>query len=188
MPLLLPANLAALARLTGDATRYAVNCLRVIDPGDTSYRVEATDGRRLAVVRGNCPRESCPALEEAPHSPGAVLVGPEEWGQAFKLAGKNRPVGLAAAPGVLTFAVGTRSFTAAPAEGRYPNVDQVLPKRPALVTFTVNPRLATSLFQLATALGLEQVNVLYYGHGLPVGLTGHNDEGQFVDCLLVPMS
>jgi len=60
--------------------------------------------------------------------------------------------------------------------------------RSALVTFTVDPRLAASLFQLAVALGLDRVNVLYFGDGKPVGLTGSNDEGQFADCLLMPLS
>jgi hypothetical protein len=40
--------------------------VRVLDPEDGTYRLEATDGRRLAIVRGSClHEEDYPELDTA---------------------------------------------------------------------------------------------------------------------------
>ena len=191
MLIYLPPNLAAMAKLTaaGNA-RYAVNSLRVLDPGDGTYRVEATDGRRLAVVRGPSADAHYSALEEAPGGAGEVLVPGPEWAQAFRAGDKKHPVGLAAGQGLFTFAAGGHSFTGTPQPGRYPDTGGVLPGHPALVHFCVDPVLFAGLCDLAAALGLRDsggVQVLYFGPGKPVGLIGRNDQGQYLDCLIMPL-
>src|SRR5438128_7492809 len=53
MALYLPRNLAPLATVAAtENPRYAVTGVRVLDPGDGTYRLKATDGKRLAIVRG----------------------------------------------------------------------------------------------------------------------------------------
>src|SRR5262245_2442702 len=48
-----PRRLAGLAKACSkDSVRYALTCLRVVDDDSGNYRVEATDGRKLAVARG----------------------------------------------------------------------------------------------------------------------------------------
>ncbi|HKI37988.1 MAG TPA: hypothetical protein VKA46_39405 [Gemmataceae bacterium] len=75
MPVFLHRNLAALAGVAArEPSRYAANALHVLDPGDGTYRVEATDGKRLAIVRGPCPQASYPALDAAFGGADKVLV------------------------------------------------------------------------------------------------------------------
>ena len=194
MPLYLPRNLAALARVAERPdcnARYAVDAIRVLDPGDGTYRLEATDGKRLAIVRGQSADACYPALEATPDGAREVLIPAADWAQAFRMGPKGQPVGLAAGDGVFTFAVGTQAFTGTPPQGRYPDVEAVLPQGPPVVRFRLHPGLLAGLSDLASALGLPEgnsVEILYYGQGKPVGLIGHNDRGQFLDCLVMPLT
>jgi hypothetical protein len=188
--LYLPRNLAGLAKIaSNDPGRYALAAVRVLDPGDGTYRLEATDGRRLAVVRGDNERAAYPAVEEAPFPPGpAALIPLEEWGQAFRLGVKHRPVGLTLGEQDFLFAVETASFAGKPAEGRYPDFAPVLPQAAAVVSFRVNPDVLAGLLSLAKGLGMDAIHVLWWSPGHPVGLAGQNDQGQFLDALLMPLS
>jgi hypothetical protein len=187
MPVFLPKNLAALANVTArDAGRYAANALRVLDLGG-AYRVEATDGKRLAVVRGPAKEESYPALPNA--GTGELLVGSADWRAGFRLGGKQRPVGLAAEGDKLTLAVGEQAVTGTAPGGRFPDFAGVLPRRPAPLSFRIDPLLLIGLLQAAAALDpVNGVGVLFYGADKPVGLIAHNDAGQFFDGLLMPLT
>jgi hypothetical protein len=193
MALYLPRNLAALATVAAkENPRYAVTGVRVLDPDDGTYRLEATDGRRLAIVRGSClPEQECPELQAAPNGATAAVVPRDDWQRAFKLAkGKDREpvVGFAASTDRFTFVSQGQVLTGTPQEGRWPPVDAVLPTRGPLVQFRVDPTLLASLLEVAGALGMEAVEVLYYGKGKPLGLVAHNDAGQFFDGLIMPLS
>jgi hypothetical protein len=193
MPLYLPHNLAALATVAAkENPRYALAGVRVLDPEDGTYRLEATDGRRLAIVRGGClPEQDYPELDAAPAGAGAVVVGRDEWQRAFKLAkvkGREPAVGFAASTERFTFVSQGQVLTGTPQEGRWPPVDAVLPTRGPLVQFRVDPALRASLLEVVGALGMEGVDVLYYGKGKPVGLVARNDAGQFFDGLIMPLS
>jgi hypothetical protein len=190
MPLFLHRNLGPLAALAArDATPYSANALRVQDPGDGSYRVEVTDGRRLAVVRGPCPQAEYPALGATPHAAADVLVPVTDWKAGFRLGGRQRPVGLAADDSKFTLAVGDQAVAGACAGGRFPDFAAVLPKRPAPFGFRVNPELLAGLLLAAAALDpAGGVWLLLYGPDAPVGVACHNDAGQFFDGLIVPLT
>jgi hypothetical protein len=51
MPVFLPRNVSGLAAVAAmEATRYTLSCVRVSECPGGWYRLEATDGRRLAIV------------------------------------------------------------------------------------------------------------------------------------------
>jgi DNA polymerase III sliding clamp (beta) subunit (PCNA family) len=189
MPVFLPKNLAALANVAArDAGRYAANALRVLDLGG-AYRVEATDGRRLAVVRGPVKEESYPALDAVSQGAEEVLVPAADWRAGFKLGGKARSVGLAADDERFVLAVGEQAVTGAQLGDRFPDCSIVLPKKPAPFSFRIDPQMLIGLLQAAAALDpVNGVGVLYFGADKPVGLIAHNDAGQFFDGLLMPLT
>jgi hypothetical protein len=144
MRLYLPRNLAGLGQLAGgNSGRTALHTVRVRDPGGGLYRAEATDGRLLAIVQGPVPHASYPSLDEAPDGGGAeALVAKDDWGRAFGLGDRRRPVGLAADPeGGLTLAAGDQALTARSCDGRYPDTDAVLPMHGPLVAVRLDPAL-----------------------------------------------
>jgi hypothetical protein len=189
--LYLPRNLACLGALpTRDASRYALQAVRVRDPGGGLYRAEATDGRLLALLRGPVPDADYPPLTGRDPSEGAeVLVSRFDWQRAFRLGDKARPVGLAASPGELVLAVGDQALTVQPAEGRYPDVDQVLPRHGALLAVRLDPVLLGALLKAAAAVNPGgSVDLLYYGPGKPLGLMTRTDDGHAFDGLLMPLT
>lgn len=184
-----PRNLAGLAALASrDGGRFALGALHVLDPDDGTYRVEVTDGRRLAVVRGPCPPTAVPAPDpDLPPAP-ACLVPVADWKAAFRMGDKARPVGLTAAGARFTLAVGDQALSGQAHDGTFPDVARVLPERLPLVTVRVNPALLAGVLDLAHALEVTDLAVLYYGRGLALGLAGRNDAGQFLDALVMPLS
>src|SRR5262249_47574803 len=145
---------------------------RVRDPGGGLYRAEATDSRLLAVVQGPVPHASYPALGEAADGGGAeALVAKDDWRRAFGLGDRRRPVGLAAdAGGGLTLPVGARALTARSCDGRYPDVDAVLPRHGPLVAVRLNPTLLGGLLKLAAVINPDGgVDLLFFGPGKPLG-------------------
>lgn len=195
MPLYLHRNLAALVRVTAkEDYRYTATCVHVLNPGDGTYRVEATDGKRLAIVRGNSvDGHSHHELASVPDGAEEALVGRDDWQRGFKMAaGKYRgpepALFLALHQQRLTFASQGQVVTAIPQEGRYPNVDGVLPTKPPLLQFRVDPALLASLLDTVGSLGMETVDVLYYGKDKPLGLVARNDAGQWFDGLIMPLT
>jgi DNA polymerase III sliding clamp (beta) subunit (PCNA family) len=188
--LYLPRHLACLAALAArDPARYGPEAVRVRDPGGGLYRAEATDGRLLAILRGPIPDADYPALDG--HDPGEgaeVLVAREDWQRAFRLGDKARPVGLAVSEGELVLAVGDQALTVQPAEGRYPDVDQVLPRHGPLVAERLDPQVLAALLKVAAAVNPGGgVDLLYYGPGKPLGLMTRTDDGHAFDGLLMPL-
>jgi DNA polymerase III sliding clamp (beta) subunit (PCNA family) len=192
MPVFMPKNLAALANVAAkEATRYSANALHVIDLGDT-YRVEATDGKRLAVVRGPCPEAQYPVLDAVLGGAADVLVPAESWREAFRTKGKKDlalPVGLVADATSFRLAVGQKVIEGALPEGRFPAFSAVLPKKPAICAVKVDPVLLAGLLQAAAALDPSGgVSLLFYGREQPLGVMGRNEAGQFFDGMLQPLT
>jgi hypothetical protein len=96
-------------------------------------------------------------------------------------------VGLAASDGELVLAVGDQALTATPAEGRYPDVDGVLPRHGPLLSVRLDPHLLGALLKVAAAVNPGSVDLLYFGPGKPVGLMTRSDDGHAFDGLLMPL-
>jgi hypothetical protein len=195
----LPKNLGALAAVpdAGPPGRYATAAVHVLDE-EGHYRCEATDGKALAVVRGpsTAPSQVPAALEEAPNGCASTLVPARDWKTAFQLAPKGSAVGLVASAEKVTLAGPGAVTTCAPIEGRFPNVDAVLPGHGPLARIHLDPRRLAALLQVAAAIleadkekhgGPAAVELMFYGRGKPLGLMGRNAQGQTFDALLMPL-
>jgi hypothetical protein len=190
MPLYLPANLAALARLAPkENPRYRMDCLRVLDPADGTYRVDVTDGRRLAIVRGPVQSPAgYPAADEHPNGLSECLVPKDLWVQAMKAA-QERPVALAMnEDGGLLACWNGLQIPVPHITERFPPCDSVLPKHPARCQMVFDPKLMAGLCQVAADLGMERVTLLFFADDRAAGVIGHNSDGQFFDGLIMPLS
>jgi hypothetical protein len=204
MLLFLPRNLAAVAKVAArDGSRFAMQTVRVADPGDGTFRVEATDGKMLMIARGPCEADPEFPLPDGftPVGLGEALLGAGDWQELLRIesgeSGRG-PRGLAPVPVVLardtegkTLGVkfmGQRWLT--PAEGRFPDTDQVMPKGRGLVWFKVGAKALVDLLQAARSVaGADaQVEVHWYGNGNPIGLACEGPGGLVVDMLLMPLT
>ena len=70
------------------------------------------------------------------------------------------------------------------------SVNAVLPRTPPLVRFDVDAALLASLCKLAADVDPDgrRLTVLWYAPGRPIGLMARNDDGQTLDCLLMPLT
>src|SRR5262245_8459444 len=119
MPLYLPRNVAGLVGLANrQATRFALDAVRVLDAGNGLYRVEATDGKALGIIQGPSAEAAYPLLEEHGEPGPELLVPGDAWRQAFKLGDKRRPVGIGLGAAGITLAVGDRAVQVCLADGR----------------------------------------------------------------------
>jgi hypothetical protein len=189
VPVYLPRNLAALARLTAENPRYALSCVRLLVPGDTTYRAEATDGKRLVIARGNL--DVAAGANDLPL--GEVLVPAKEWKQGLEMGGNGKrpaPVGLDQdGDHTLVFASGGRTLRVQAAEGRWPPTDEVLPQDVPLAAITFDPKVLGDTLMALAALGLERVKLLVYTKLTgPIGLAGRTEGGVFVDTLVMPLA
>ena len=196
--LMLPRNLGLLANLTseGAGRHKAMAGVRVTECREDWYRLEVTDGHRLAIV---CGPSNCPAHQESRlkakldgAANGAVqgTIPSQEWQRWFRSLPKGGSLGLVLGEHAAQLATVDMRGTAPLLEGRFPNVDLVLPKTVPLARFVVNPDYLASLCALATAIDPEvrRIELLFYGEGKPIGLVARNGAGQTMDAILMPLT
>lgn len=194
--LYLPRNLGKLADIAAtENPRYAITGVKVTDPRDGTYRLDVTDGRRLLVVRGNLP-DAPPeyvGLKSHPDWFEAVIPS-QDWRAVFKWKdpekGRNGPLALALGdPCQFVNEPGAHSvLKPSPLQGRYPPVDSVLPKRPPLAGADVDPALLAGLLSTIASLGVTRVRLLFWKKDAVLAVVGRNDEGQYVDGVIMPLS
>lgn len=202
----LPRNLSVLSAVIarGETARYTMACVNLLLREDGWYRIEATDGRRLAVVQGPSTPPTVGAklieqlLEDAPNSAGSVLIKGSDWKEAFTLCKKGQPVGVKAGQKVVTFAGPGATRVCEPEEGRFPNVASIISDcnkagaAPLAAGVAFNPENVIPILELAKALEMR-VELMGFrrakGDGeSPMGLRGRNDQGQLLDCLVMPLT
>jgi DNA polymerase III sliding clamp (beta) subunit (PCNA family) len=186
----LPKLLAAVARFAArDATKYTLNALRLSETAE-GYEVQATDGRRLAVVKGPGREEATLAmLADAPKGATAALVPAKEFADALKQAKKIDHVFAVLGSQQTTFAAGNKVVTIENVEGRWPNFDIALPKKAPAVEFTIDAALFAELLDVASALSLDKVAITlrYWKKDVPVVVTAAADGIEFFG-LQMPLS
>jgi hypothetical protein len=194
----LPRNLAKLSQACStESARYgATTGIRVKATSDGLYRLEVTNGRILAVVQG--PLEPEPlAVNGFALEPGEVMVPKETWDKAFKVKPPRNCRPIFALPhlgsdgkAVEILACDT-TLKAEAVEGRFPDVDNVLPGVPPVARFCVDPWLFIDLLKVAADVMTndesKRVEVLFWGFDKPVGVCARNSEGQTFDGLIVPL-
>jgi DNA polymerase III sliding clamp (beta) subunit (PCNA family) len=122
------------------------------------YRAEATDGRRAVVVQGLVPIEDppWPGFKEVPDDACEAIVLPKDLERACKVGdqfvqSRFDMVGMATVgDGVLCLCLGTDLVTARTVEGRFPQIDNVMPRKRPMFTFRIDPKLtAETLLTMA---------------------------------------
>ena len=182
---------------SADVGRAAMMGVRVLEYAE-SYRLEATDGRRLLIVRGpNDGGDGQKAsigwlntlLEDAPDGTFDGLVPAKEWSAAFRSA-KENPVGLVMGDKQFSFGFGQQTLRGSLVEGRYPDVNVVLPRKGAPLTIRVDARLLASLLMSMAAVrsdGDQWVDLHFYGSKTPMGLSWQDGNGMTADAILMPL-
>jgi hypothetical protein len=200
MLLFIPRSLCALKRIAAKAehARFgATQGIRIaMKPG--LYRAEATDGHRAIIVQGMAPKEDppWPGFKELPDDAFEAIILPKDLERACKvgedfLQNRFRMVGIATVGSSVCLGLGSELVTAQNVEGRFPQMDKIIPKKRPLFTFRVDPKiLAETLLAMADLLPDTDrgVQFFYYGDGLPIGFCARNPEtGMMIDALVVPL-
>lgn len=205
----LPKNLSALAlAAASDGTRYSMTGIQVEEYKDGQFTATATDGKILCVIRGH-------GFESFPHPqmfdlnndqftyciPAKALqkalnaLKPDRknpWPALGVVAETGPIVNGAASTGKVMLCDGVTSQVLDQIEGRFPDFRQVVPGKPALLTLTLDPALMIRLLTVAESFlrdsNTKSVHLLFWGDGMPAGITARSDRGEFFDGLIVPLT
>jgi DNA polymerase III sliding clamp (beta) subunit (PCNA family) len=198
--ILLPANLASVTKCCAADTRYALAAVRLMATED-GYRVEATDGKRLARVDGDNAGDPArfpeiPALISAPNGASEALIPAKIFAKACKdvntrLAGSEERRALAVRLGKEVSTLATidedgGSLVRQPrnVEGRFPNTDAVLPTGKPVASITVDAALLAELLQVAAQFADQgYVTIDLFGKG-PARITGKNSSQNFTGLIM----
>jgi hypothetical protein len=183
----------------GAGGRRPLHCVRVRELKGGDFRLDATDGRALGIVRGpSLPSPTDLAAARALPAPSSLafesLVGARELARAMRqLGAEGRLAVLLGSREVVLSAGGTVSHCPAEDE-RFVDTDSVLPTTPAPVSFRVDPRLLIAALKAALAIaesggegGVPAVELLWWGNGRPVGVTALGAGGVSFDGLVMPL-
>lgn len=200
----IPRSALALASLCADSqTRYALGGVLACPDGD-GWRLVATDGKVLAVLRGpNSPAAA--DLEAARRLPApqtlamraVIPAGP--FRRALEAVPKARPrqrerkAGLLLGADEAVLCAGDAVIRTPLLEGQFPDHEAVLPKGAAPVGVCLNPHSLIDLCRAAVAVSKGgptegQVWLLWWGADKPIGLTAQGKDGVALDALLMPLS
>jgi hypothetical protein len=199
MLLFIPRSLCALKRVAAKAEHSRFGATQGIRIALASgvYRVEACDGRRAIVVHGLTPLVDppWPGFKELPDDACEAIILPKDLERACNVGEEVLQrsfdmVGLATTGNGMCLGIGADVVTARTVEGRFPKLEQAVPKKRPLFSFRIDPKLvAETLLAIADLLpeGDRGVQCFYYGDGLPLGFCARNgDNGMLIDALVVP--
>jgi hypothetical protein len=200
MLLFIPRSLCALKRVAAKSEHHKFGATQGIRIALASglYRAEATDGHRAIVVQGLVPGEEppWPGFKELPDDAFDAIILPKDLERGCKvgddfLQSRFGLLGIATIANGVCLGLGDDIVTARTVEGRFPKMDQVIPKKRPLFTFRVDPKfMAETLLAMADLLpeGNRAVQFFYYGDGFPLGFCAKNSEtGMMIDALVVPL-
>jgi hypothetical protein len=159
------------------------------DVGDGSYRLDVTDGHLLVIVRG---QGEVPALAKgAPETDGLpILVPAAALKEAAAAMPKKGPIALAAGPLGVLLVAGDRTAEVKAAENvRYPDVNTVVPTKPAWAWVDVNPLKLAALLKAAAGFSDKDrpsVRLLFWKPEEPLGVAAITPEGVTFDAILMP--
>jgi MutS domain I len=200
MYVFIPRSLLALKRIAAkqEHSRFgATHGIRIAHVKGV-LRAEATDGHRAMVVRLNTDEEQppWPAFTETPDDAYEAVVLPKDLEKAAKLGerfvvDRFPQIGVATVGKSVFLGLGSDMVRADHVDGRFPNIDNVVPKIKPLLSIRVDAKLlAETLLSIADLLSDEQrgVRLFFYGTNQPMGICARNpDTGAFIDALVVPL-
>jgi hypothetical protein len=195
----IPANVAALAKLAAaENPRYALMAVLVSEQGPL-YQVEATDGRRLGVVRGpggSAPRH--PRLTDVPNGATEALIPAKDFAELVR-KGKGLPhneTRVVLGDHASTFLADDKVVVVRNVEGRWPPIDQAFPKKPPAAEFAANAKYLSELLLIASLFGDDDRGEVGHGNVLirfwdantPIAVQTANHTGQSFYGMLMPVS
>jgi len=200
MLLFIPRSLCALKRIAAKAEHSRYGATQGIRFSQVSgiYRAEATDGLRAILVQGLTPLEDppWPGFKELPDDACETIILPKDLERACKVGDESLQsrfgmVGIATNGEGVSLGLGADVVTTRVVDGRFPNVEKVIPKKRPVCSFRVDPQLlADTLLAIAELLPehSREVQCFYYGDGQPLGFCAKNIEtGMMIDALVVPL-
>ena len=120
-----------------------------------------------------------------------ALVPAKEFATALK-AGKGASSYAVLGSEFTTLAVGATVHRLANGDGRFPAIDQVLPKEPPAVVFRVNARLLAELLTVAAAFspdgGIGHVCMQFWASNIPIAVTTDDGAGTKFFSLIMPLA
>jgi len=144
MLLFIPRSLCALKRVAAKAehARYGATQGIRITLASGLYRAEATDGRRAVIAQGLVPIEDppWPGFKEVPDDACEAVVLPKDLEPACKVGdqfvqSRFGMVGMATVGSEVYLGLGNDVINTRTVEGRFPQIDNVMPRKRPMFTF-----------------------------------------------------
>lgn len=196
----LPKAVSALAQLAArQSARYSMQGIRMRDLAG-GFRLDVTDGRAVAIVHGGCEPseqdlEAADRISQTETLALEAVVPLETLVDCLKGLGKTQR-------GVQRLAIQLQKDQAAMSygdhvaytqlvEGRFPDVDGILPKGPAPVRVYLNPDLLIKVLKAASEISKggpknAVIELLYWKPGAPIGIATVGPDGLVFDALVMP--
>jgi len=193
--LLLPPNVAKIASVAAKDQhgRYGATTGIQVSRRDDKYRIEATNGRVAAIITGTPDQAedypTCPFLQAAPNGAASAVVPASIWSKGFR----DLPKRTAAKPILANLAVvlGKERITLSSTdletdravqprvvEGRFPEIDRIIPKGKPKATACVSIAELRSLLSVAEAVGSGVTFEFHDKNGPLVLRAKHDDSDQ----------
>ncbi|MGE0367282.1 MAG: hypothetical protein AB7Q00_16280 [Phycisphaerales bacterium] len=203
----IPKCASGLTTLCADQTaRYSMTGVRIKMEPDGLFQLAATNGRVLGMLRGPC-KPSPKDQEAASKLPAPQSILTETIIDAKVLAdalkripkkgydGFDRTLAIQLCNPTLLVA-GDSRIEAEPVDGRYPEVMAVIPKRAALASFKLNPRLLIDLLKAAATISETDtdsghgpwVEILFWAPDQPIGIITRGKDGLAFDGIIMPLT
>lgn len=199
-------HMVDLAKSGGDHRFSALSGVKATDNQNGTYRLEASDGRLLGVMQGHCSethlRSAARTLPESDEERQICVIPPAEFKEIFRVKPtRDDFVGLATvkhgkANGIM-LSRGMTTLATYDVDGRFPNLDGVLPTSPPLYSIICDAALLRKLLATAEAVCANEHNehcrvqlCVYQGRGEShlIGVIGRNENsGETFDGILVPL-
>lgn len=190
---------AAASAQRGHGSRFSTHGVKVSLRPRGGWRLDATDGRLAVVIQGDAP--DGPKLHSPDEQLLASIVPADDFARAFKEIPTSGWGGRipAVAVELLEDSVELRPQGASspivslPLEGRFPDIDGVIPKGFSPFKVTLGCDLLITLLQIVKAFGKDHdaapsVEVYLFGPNKPVGFRASHPEGEMLDAILMPLT
>lgn len=173
-----------------------MNGLRLSEFAEGNWQADATDGRCLAILRGQNMRET-PALDDEENPPAFQGILPT--GQlltAMRSVPKGGHLGVRLTAKAARLQAGELTLETPLIEGRYPDVMGVFPRAGAPFSMHVDADLLMRLLKAAKEVRAakgekgepNRVTLYFWRPDTPMAITTEGPEGTLLDAILMPMT
>ena len=205
--ILIPRNLSKMATLTAkESTKFALTGVNLTVRGDGTYKVAASDSKIGGIIEGKArhnPDDFPVATDHLPKGKGQAMISAKDWkvGIGKPLSGRlaeAKPVigetavviGDTVATFVGTDLERTETHQARTLEGRFPPIDEVVPKGKPAMAVKIDPEMLVKLLKVAQDIrpdGQAFVTLEIFRPDRPLVVRVENEHQNFTG-LIMPLS